>query len=74
MERVEARTFDHGADIGVLGEGRTIEEAFAGAAKAMFSVMVDVADVRPREAVAISCTASDRELLLVQWLTCRASK
>lgn len=64
----ESRTFDHGADIGVLGEGRTIEEAFALAARAMFSVMVDVADVRPREAVEISCVASDRELLLVQWL------
>lgn len=65
---MDARTFDHGADIGVLGEGRTIEEAFAGAAQAMFSVMVDLAGVRPREAVEISCTASDRELLLVQWL------
>jgi SHS2 domain-containing protein len=32
-----SRTFDHGADIGVLGEGRTVEEAFAGAARAMFS-------------------------------------
>jgi len=65
---MECRTFDHGADIGVLGEGRTIEEAYAGAARAMFSVMVDVAGVRPREAVEISCTATDRELLLVQWL------
>jgi len=65
---VEGRTFDHGADIGVIGEGRTIEEAFAGAAYAMFSVMVDVAGVRPREDVEISCVATDRELLLVQWL------
>jgi SHS2 domain-containing protein len=65
---VEARTFDHAADIGVLGEGRTLEEAFAGAARAMFSVMVDLAGVEPRESVEISCEASDRELLLVAWL------
>jgi SHS2 domain-containing protein len=64
----EARTFEHGADVGVLGEGRTLEEAFAGAARAMFSVMVDLAGVRPREAVEIACGASDRELLLVEWL------
>jgi SHS2 domain-containing protein len=65
---VESRTFDHGADIGVLGEGATIEEAFAGAARAMFSVMVDLEGVEPREAVDVSCAASDPELLLVQWL------
>lgn len=65
---MEARTFDHGADIGVLGEGRTVEEAFAGAARAMFSVMVDLGGVRPLQSVEIACTASDRELLLVRWL------
>jgi len=65
---VEARTFDHGADIGVLGEGRTLEEAFVGAARAMFSVMVDLKGLRPLQSVEIACTASDRELLLVQWL------
>ena len=65
---MEARTFDHGADIGVLGEGRTVEEAFVGAARAMFSVMVDLKGLRPLQSVEIACTASDRELLLVQWL------
>ncbi|HEX5135998.1 MAG TPA: archease [Planctomycetota bacterium] len=65
---MEARTFDHGADIGVLGEGRTIGEAFAGAARAMFSVIVDLKGVVPRESVAISCEATDKELLLVRWL------
>lgn len=65
---MEARTFDHGADIGVLGEGRTLEESFVGAARAMFSVMVDLSGVRPLQSVEIACTASDRELLLVRWL------
>lgn len=65
---MEARTFDHGADIGVLGEGRTMEEAFVGAARAMFSVMVDLKGVRPLQSVEIECAASDPELLLVRWL------
>lgn len=65
---MESRTFDHGADIGVRGEGETLEDAFAGAARAMFSIMVDLSDVEPREAVEVSCAATDRELLLVQWL------
>ena len=65
---MESRTFDHGADIGVLGEGATLEEAFAGAARAMFSVIADLRDVEPRVAVEVSCEASDPELLLVQWL------
>jgi SHS2 domain-containing protein len=67
-EAGSGRTFDHGADIGVLGEGPTLEQAFAGAARAMFSVIVDLSGVAPREAVEISCTASDPELLLVKWL------
>jgi SHS2 domain-containing protein len=65
---VESRTFDHKADIGVLGEGRTLEEAFAGAARAMFSVMVEIEGVEPRESVEVSCSGSDPELLLVAWL------
>jgi len=64
----DGRTFDHGADIGVAGEGATLEEAFAGAARAMFGIMVDLGDVRPRQEVEVACSASDRELLLVSWL------
>jgi SHS2 domain-containing protein len=63
-----SRTFDHAADIGVQGEGDTLEEAFAGAAQAMFSVMVELADVRPAVEVPIRCEASDPELLLVSFL------
>lgn len=61
-------TFDHEADIGVAGEGETLAEAFAAAARAMFSIMVDVESVAPRTEVAIACEASDDELLLVAWL------
>jgi len=54
--------------MGIRGIGATREEAFAQAALAMTAVIADPAAVRPREAVEISCTAPDDELLLVDWL------
>ena len=65
---MKAETFDHEADIGVAGEGATLEEAFAGAARAMFSVMFELENARATSEVAVSCTASDLELLFVRWL------
>ena len=61
-------TFKHDADIGVRGSGATLAEAFAGAAKAMTAAICDPARVAAREAVRIACTASDKEMLLVDWL------
>ncbi|MGQ0614246.1 MAG: archease [Planctomycetaceae bacterium] len=63
-----ASTFDHDADVGVRGEGATLAEAFCGAARAMFSVMLDLGGVRGTTEVPISCEAPDPELLLVAWL------
>jgi len=60
--------FQHGADIGVLGRGATLEQAFEQAAVALVAVICDPRRVRPREAVALQCEAPDRELLLVDWL------
>ena len=59
---------EHEADIGVLGIGSTIEEAFEEGAKAMFDVMVDVKRVEPKQEVKIDCTANDLEALFVEWL------
>jgi len=63
-----ASTFDHDADVGVRGEGGTLGDAFCAAARAMFSIMVDLEGVRGTEAVPIECSAPDSELLLVTWL------
>ncbi|MGH7162363.1 MAG: archease [Planctomycetota bacterium] len=65
---VRSETFDHDADVGVAGEGDTVEEAFAGAARAMFSVIADLDVVEPRQEVRFACDAPDLELLLVRWL------
>ncbi len=60
--------FDHQADIGIRGWGRTPSEAFEQAAMAMTAVIVNPASVQPVEDVAIECEAPDSELLLVDWL------
>lgn len=60
--------FDHGADIGVRGVGRTREEAFAQAALALTGVITDPNLVRQTEAVEIACEAPDDGVLFVDWL------
>ncbi len=67
-EQPPFETFDHTADIGILARGATLAEAFANAAKAMFSLMVDLDRVQPREERRIEVAADDRESLLVAWL------
>ena len=59
--------FTHDADVGVSGRGRTPAEAFEQAALALTAIVTD-AEVVPRSRVAVACTASDLELLLVDWL------
>ena len=66
MKRYE--TFDHRADIGIRGYGKSVEEAFENGAKAMFSVMVDINDVKPVDKEDIDCEAPDLETLFVEWL------
>jgi len=61
-------TFEHEADIGIRGIGFTLSEAFEQAAVALYSVMVAVDRVQPKEKKNISVSAPDRELLLVEWL------
>ena len=62
-------TFEHGADIGIRGIGRSLEEAFAMAARAMFSLMVDdVESVPASERVDIRAEGFDAESLLLAWL------
>ena len=60
---------EHTADTGILAYGSTLEETFASAALGMFSVMVDLDEVRPQEPRRIAVEASDQELLLAEWLS-----
>ncbi|MBS3063153.1 MAG: archease [Candidatus Diapherotrites archaeon] len=60
--------FEHRADIGVRGKGKTCEQAFEECAKAMFSAMVDVERVAPKKKVQFDAHASDLEALLPEFL------
>lgn len=60
--------FDHQADIGIVGIGKTINESFQEAAKAMFEIMCDLKEVKPAKSISIKVDASDASGLLVEWL------
>ena len=59
---------EHTADIGVRGIGRSMEEAFCEAARGMFAMMVDLADISGQKELEVHCRASSHESLLVAWL------
>lgn len=61
-------TFEHKADIGVRGKGSSIEKAFSEAAKALFSVEVDLKFVKANKKIKIECSAINLEELFVEWL------
>ncbi|HTY22628.1 MAG TPA: archease [Desulfomonilaceae bacterium] len=65
---LQCETFEHEADIGIRGFGSTMNEAFANAAAALFSVMVATETVEPKVRRMITVSAPDEELLLVEWL------
>ena len=60
--------FYHMADIGVRGRGRSLPEAFEQTALALTAVITEPELIQPQQAVDISCSAPDHELLLVDWL------
>lgn len=60
--------FDHDADIGIRGIAPTLEQAFEQAAVALTAVISDPALIMPSQSVAISCKATDNEILLVDWI------
>jgi len=64
----ETAYFEHDADVGIIGRGPTIEDALVAAAEAMFAIMVNLGEVRPREQVAFTFQESDPEYALVRWL------
>ena len=67
MER-DFEIINHTADVGIRAYGANIGQAFANAARALFSLMVEpdnVGEVIYRD---IELTAQDQESLLVEWL------
>jgi SHS2 domain-containing protein len=60
--------FEHGADMGIVGRGASIEEAFEHAASAAFAIMADPAQIKAQASVAVEFEEADMELALVTWL------
>ena len=60
--------FEHGADIGVIGRGASVEEALAQAAAAMFAIMAELQSVQPTIEVEVDFDEDDVEFVLVRWL------
>lgn len=59
---------EHEADIGVVGIGKTLNEAFSEGARAMFSIMCDLGHVEHVECAQVQCSASSVEMLFVEFL------
>jgi len=56
------------ADTGIRAWGPDVSAVFRHAARALWSLLVEPASVEPRQTVAVSVEAGDREALLVAWL------
>ena len=67
MEK-EFEILNHTADVAIIAYGADIKEAFANAAKAMFSLITELDDVEEVLHRDIELSAPDRESLLVAWL------
>jgi SHS2 domain-containing protein len=62
-------TFEHTADLGLRVRAATLDELFAEAGRALFSVIVDDLDaVKPLRAVKVELAGDEREYLLFDWL------
>jgi SHS2 domain-containing protein len=59
---------DHTADVGIAAYGEDLKEAFANAAYALFSMMLDLEGVGDALCRQVEVTADDRSDLLVAWL------
>lgn len=59
---------EHTADVGIEAYGVELEEAFANAAYAMFTLIVDLDGVKEEVRRRIAVQAEDQESLLASWL------
>ncbi len=67
MEK-EFDILDHTADVGIIAYGASLNQAFANAARGLFSLITDLDDVKEAVCRDIEVTAPDQESLLVAWL------
>ena len=59
---------NHTADVGIIAYGADMSQAFANAARALFSLITELDDVEEVLHRDVELTAPDEESLLVEWL------
>ncbi len=59
---------NHTADVGIIAHGADMKQAFANAARGLFSLITELDDVQEVLYRDIEITATDKENLLVAWL------
>ena len=59
---------NHTADVGIIAYGADMSQAFANAARGLFSLITELDDVEEVIHRDIELTATDEESLLVEWL------
>ncbi|GAG82259.1 unnamed protein product [marine sediment metagenome] len=59
---------NHTADVGIIAYGADMSQAFANAARGLFSLITELDDVEEVLHRDIELTATDEESLLVEWL------
>lgn len=64
----EFEILSHTADTGFRATGRSLEDLFIQAARALISIALDPADVQARTPRHVSASGADMEELLVNWL------
>jgi SHS2 domain-containing protein len=66
---MDFKYLEHTADAEFIAYGKSRDEAFVNAARAMFGLVVDFSRVRPVEAREVTLTAGSLEDLLFDWLS-----
>jgi SHS2 domain-containing protein len=61
--------FEHKADIGIRGIGKTLAEAFEQAALAIFEIMVETKELELDKSQAVEVEGNDLDELLIAWLS-----
>ena len=60
--------YDHDADIGVRGVGRTMQEAFVQAALGLTAIVCEPSKIATGCVVKVACDGTNVKALLVEWL------
>ena len=60
--------FEHDADVGVIGRGTTLEQAFVSGAEAVFSLVTELDRVRQEQRIDVAFEEADAELAFVTWI------